>query len=111
MPIAHCILSPDLQPAENPPDLIGRWGKYAGKETSDMTVTFTRSEKQFGHPYAVIATLFLPSLWSASAMNALQTGLSEALAVCFSIEPAQILVMTSVIESGLVVEGGEVVMW
>ncbi|MCS0045428.1 hypothetical protein [Vibrio antiquarius] len=112
MPIANCILSPQV--AANSSDstgLIEKWGEHSGIDTSEMTVTVMRSDEQMGKEYGAICTLNLPNLWSPKAVSSLQVGLAKAISEHFSLKDAEVLVMTFLIESGLVVEGGKEVSW
>ncbi|EPQ9944939.1 hypothetical protein ACUYO3_004221, partial [Vibrio vulnificus] len=112
MPIANCILSP--QAAVNSSDctgLIEKWGKHSGIGTSEMTVTVMRSDEQMGKEYSVICTLTLPNLWSPKSVSSLQVGLAKALSEHFSLKDTEVLIMTSLIASGFVVEGCKEVSW
>lgn len=112
MPIANCILSPQIN--ENSGDSVGLielWGKHSGVDTSEMTVTVVRAEEQVGKKYGAICTLSLPSLWSPESISSLQVGLSMAICEHFGLKVADVLVMTSLIDSGFVVEGCKEVGW
>ncbi|MBY6196832.1 hypothetical protein [Vibrio hangzhouensis] len=112
MPVALCFTAPDLKfPKRHAPDIVELWSKHSGVDVSDMTVTLIPSELQLGKSYAVIGQLNLPSIWSAVNITALQLGLVQALVDGLAIDESQVLVMTSLVESGLVVESGQEVKW
>ncbi len=112
MPIAHCILSHRIDKhGQNSAELIERWGKCSGLDSSEMTVTIVQAEEQMGKQYGVICTLHLPNLWSPKQVSSLQVGLAKAISEQFGLEMTDVLVMTSLIESGFVVEGGKEVSW
>ncbi len=112
MPIAHCILGPDIKLDISPVSLIvERWADYAGISGEHMTLTLTKSDVQIGVCYRVIATLYLPSLWSGENVGALQLALARSLADCFDCTLASVHVMAAIIQSGLVVEDGAIVEW
>lgn len=112
MPIANCILSSSVaQSCDHPSDLIAKWGHHSGVDTSEMTVTVVRAEQQMGKEYKAICTLHLPSVWSPKSVDLLQVGLAKAISEQFELKVADVIVMTSIIQSGHVVEGGEVVSW
>ena len=112
MPIANCILSSQvIANSIDSTGLIEKWGKHSGINTSEMTVTIMRSDEQMGKEYGAICTLNLPNLWSSKSVSSLQVGLAKAISEHFSLKDAEVLIMTSLIESGLVVEGGKEVSW
>ncbi|NOI29258.1 hypothetical protein [Vibrio coralliilyticus] len=111
MPIAHCTISPDLISKAETVEVIERWGSFSEQPTTDMTINFVLAEQQEGRPYQIIANFFLPSVWSEKSVSALQLGLAKALSENFSVEPKNVLVMTTILSSGFVVENGREVTW
>ena len=109
MPIAHCVVSPACRHSAS--DVIALWSTEAGIASDQMTINFIRSEEQVGNSYAVMATLYLPSLWSKDSISSLQLGLARALATYFEISIQEVHVITRVVDSGLVVEGGKEQSW
>lgn len=109
MPIANCIVSPAHQQCLG--NIIEAWAEESGKPIEHMTVNITNSNQQFGNEYAVMANLLLPSMWSSSEVSSLQIGLAKALAKNFKVSIKQIHVVTSIINSGMVVEGGQELTW
>jgi hypothetical protein len=109
MPIALCFVDARLvKCGENPVEL---WRDESGIACDEMTINIISSGQQFGKPYPVIARLMLPSLWPPPQVSALQTGLARALARHFDLETAQVLVITQMVESGLVVDNGQEINW
>lgn len=113
MPIANCILSPTVRQknATSHAGLIDLWAQYSGQTSAEMTITVLSGEQQFGKNYAAICSLHLPALWSSEAVTSLQLGLSRAISDYYQLEPSEVIVMTSIIESGNVVEGDNVIKW
>ena len=112
MPIANCIVSPRCyENAARSADLIQIWAHESGKSPDAMTVNIVLSTEQFGNPYDIMANLYLPSLWSKQDVALLQTGLAKALASYFEAPLNSVFVMTSILDSGQVVENGEQVVW
>ncbi|MCM5506982.1 MULTISPECIES: hypothetical protein [Vibrio] len=111
MPIAHCTISPDLVFKVETGEVMERWGSLSEQPTTDMTINFVRANRQEGRPYLIIANLFLPSVWSEKSVSALQLGLAKALSESFSVESQNVLVMTTILSSGFVVENGREVTW
>jgi hypothetical protein len=109
MPIANCLV------ASLPDDLdtnaiVAAWSNRSGIESDEMTVNLLPAI-QGGKPYAVMAWLYLPSLWSAGAVTALGEGLAAALADALVVEPSSVQVVTSIVASGLVIEDGKTMHW
>lgn len=77
----------------------------------EMTVNIITSQQQYGKAYAVMAHLLLPTAWSPAAVCALQTGLARALSISFALPARQVHVITTRVDSGLVVEDGQVQPW
>lgn len=109
MPIANCIVVSECQSRQH--NVVELWAAASGVSVEHMTVNIVTGTEQIGKPYAVMATLTLPSLWSEPSVNALQVGLAKALAQAFNLSLAEVHVITTIVESGRVVEAGKVVEW
>lgn len=109
MPIANCFFAspPDEQHVEA---IVAAWSDRSGIDAAEMTVNVVNAH-QGGKHYAVIAWLYLPSLWSEQEVVALSEGLAAALAAASQVHPSAIQVLTSVVTSGSVVEAGKTVRW
>jgi hypothetical protein len=109
MPIANCILAPGCElGGEN---LISLWADESAQSAQHMTVNIIRGSTQLGNRYQVMATLLLPSIWSKADVSSLQTGLARALARYFQVAISEVQVVTTIVESGMVVEDGEEIQW
>ena len=109
MPIANCfVASPTDHLAAH--TVVAAWSDRSGIDADEMTVNLVQVE-QGGKRYAVMAWLYLPSLWSEEDLVALTEGLAAALADVFRVQSSAIQVVTSIVESGLVVEAGETLHW
>lgn len=112
MPIAHCMVTAaTLERAIGDVNPVALWASAAGLDCAHMTLNILSLDIQYGKPYDVMAHLLLPSLWSANQMDALQLGLARALGEYFSIGSERIQVCTTLVESGRVVEAGELQHW
>lgn len=112
MPIAHCVLSPDVaNPSNDSTQLIEKWARYSGFDSSEMTITVVQAADQAGKSYDATCTLTIPNLWSPKSVSVLQLGLATALTEHFGIVPDKVIVMTSLIEPCHVVEGGKEINW
>jgi hypothetical protein len=109
MPVANCLVASvpdDLDTSE----VVAAWSNRSGIDCDEMTINLLETH-QAGKPYAVMAWLYLPSIWPDDAVAALSQGLAAALADAFVVEQSSVQVVTSIVASGLVVEDGETVHW
>jgi hypothetical protein len=109
MPIANCLV-PSVPDDLDTSEVVAAWSNRSGIDSDEMTVNLLEAH-QAGKPYAVMAWLYLPSIWPDDAVAALSQGLAAALADAFVVEPSSVQVVTSIVASGLVVEDGETVHW
>jgi hypothetical protein len=110
VPIANCFVRDELPAHVEDGALTELWSEESGIGSEQMTINVIRT-RQYGAPFRAMAFLYLPSLWSSEQVRQLQTGLARALGRGFALAPADIQVITSIVESGQVVEGGETQDW
>ena len=108
MPIANCVISPSCPSGHG--DLIALWSRAAQQSAEHMTVNLIKADQQ-GQPYAVVATLYLPSIWSSTEVTRLHEGLASALTQYYTIAASDVIVLTQILDSGQVVEDAETVFW
>lgn len=109
MPIANCFFAAST----HTPDaemIVSTWSKRSGVASGEMTVNVVNAA-QGGKKYAVMAWLYLPSLWSSDDIVALSEGLAAALADVTGSPPSSVQVVTCIVGSGNVVEDGETLRW
>jgi hypothetical protein len=111
VPIANCFVHDELRADLEGDALTALWSEESGIGSEQMTINVIAGTRQYGAPYRVMAFLYLPSLWSTEHVRQLQTGLARALGRGFAVDLAEIQVITSIVESGQVVEGGETQDW
>lgn len=109
MPIANCLVT-SLPDDLDPNEIVDAWSRSSGVEPDEMTVNVLAT-RQGGKRYAVMAWLYLPSLWSDDSVAALSEGLAAALAEALVVEPSSVQVVTSIVPPGLVVEDGKAMRW
>ena len=107
MPIANCFID---APPDDPEAIVRAWSDRSGIAADEMTVNVVHM-RQGGKRYAVMAWLYLPSLWSEEDVVMLSEGLAAALADVFHVQLSGVQVLTSVVTSGSVVEAGETLRW
>jgi hypothetical protein len=111
VPIANCFVHDDVPPGLEIDALTALWSEESGVGSGQMTINVIAGTRQTGAPYRVMAFLYLPSLWSSEQLRQLQVGLARALGRGFAVAPAEVQVITSIVESGHVVEAGETQNW
>jgi hypothetical protein len=111
VPIANCYIHDDLSPEFEIDALTALWSEEARVGSEQMTINVIAGTRQAGAPYPVMEILYLPSLWSSEQVRRLEVGLARALGRGFAVTPEEVQVITSIIESGHVVEGGETQDW
>jgi len=109
MPIAQCFVTSDL--IGNGGDLIELWSSTSGISKEHMTINLIAVQQQFGVRYPIMAQLQLPDIWSREQSQALQEGLSKALADFFQQPLSAIHLITSQVATGMVVEDGKTIHW
>ena len=111
MPIANCFVTDELPPQSEIEALTNLWSDEAELGAEHMTINVIAGTQQSGALYRVMAFLYLPSLWSSQQVRRLQEGLAKALCRGFAVTPAEVHVITSILEPGYVVEAGETQVW
>jgi hypothetical protein len=112
MPIANCFLTKknDLLTAKGE-EIITVWAQAINVDPSDITMNWITNFHQFGRSYAILVNLYLPTLWSERDIHAIQRSLQKTLTQLLAIEETEIFILTSLIQSGHVVENGNAVLW
>jgi hypothetical protein len=109
VPLANCYVA-TTPGALDPDAVVEAWSRHSRVTAEEMTLNVAYVQ-QGGKRYAVIAWLYLPSLWSQSDVVALSEGLAAALVEVMEVEPSAVQVVTSIVASGSVVEAGKTVAW
>lgn len=123
MPIANCFVDFDLQYAliadegngkrGEKLDIISAWAEKAKlpKAREHMTINFIQSHSQHGTAYPIMAWLYLPSLWPQEDVHSLQRALAETLSHFLHKELEDVHIITTIVDSGQAVVGGETQEW
>ena len=112
MPIASCQVSKKcFERRSDTIDPIRLWADISGKSAEHMTISISCTDVGFGKTYDVLAQLLLPDVWSQDDIASLQVSLAKALASYFSISVNSVFVATTIVNSGNVVEDGEIQHW
>lgn len=111
MPIADCFFIGELPADADLDGLVALWSEESDVGPEEMTINLIAGAQQGGSSYRLMALLFLPSVWSPEAVGRLQRGLAAALSRGLGLSPADVHVITSIVDSGHVVENGGTQEW
>lgn len=109
MPIANCLFTSE-EANPHPETIVTAWSDRSGIDSVEMTVNVVQT-RQGGRKYAVMAWLYLPSLWSEEEVVLISEGLAATLADVAHVELSSVQVLTSILTSGSVVEAGTTLRW
>lgn len=111
MPIATCFLKNKSIDPEELQKLIKEWAAIIRVDQKDICVNIITDFLQSGQNYALLIHLYLPSLWEEEKIVKIQTSLLELFCHYLDLKIPDVFIMTSIIQSGHVVENGEIVRW
>jgi hypothetical protein len=111
MPIANCLVRHRKITPEEIQKLAEEWALEIGVDAKDVCLTFIPNVIQGGQQYEALVNLYLPSLWSDADIRHIQTSLSTLLTKFLNTERSAVFIITSIVQSGHVIENGDVVDW
>ncbi|MEQ8475359.1 hypothetical protein [Fulvivirga sp.] len=111
MPIANCYINTKIPAKTDFNSIVAEWSDKIGASPNDVTINVFTDFVQYGNKDAVMVNLFLPSLWSKQEIENIQSSLSGLLEKHLGIEPDQVFIMTSIIQSGHVFSDGKTENW
>lgn len=112
MPIAHCMVAETyLKKVDGAYNLIELWAIESSKSSEHMTINIISNTEQHGKNYGIMANLLLPSVWSNKEISLLQMGLAKALSTYFKAPISDVHVVTTQVNSGMVIENGKEQKW
>jgi hypothetical protein len=111
MPIANCLVKDIEIIPEEWEKMVTDLAAKAKLQVTEITLNVITGGWQFGNPYKVMITLYLPTLWNSVDIELIQKSLLSALTSNLNLPPEDIFIMTSLVESGNVVENGKMVWW
>jgi len=112
MPLANFyIRDQDLVDPDSFQNLTREWSETAGIESKHFSINVTSGFLQFGHPYPICINLFLATFWNDGDIRKIQLCLLLATAKHLRVTTDKILIMTTMLHSGHVAEGGKIIEW
>ena len=111
MPIANCFIKDKKVSQQELQQLAEKWASDAEVDVKDICLTFIPNCIQAGQQYIALANLYLPSLWNDEQIHHIQKSLLRIICEFLRVESSEVFIMTSMIQSGHVVESGEIVKW
>jgi hypothetical protein len=111
MPIATCFLKEGAITEEIIQQIAQGWATDIGVATHDVCLTVVSNYVQAGRTYAAMVHLLLPTLWQPHEVRKIQKSLAKHIASHLQVKFADIFIISSMVESGNVLENGNVVEW
>jgi len=111
MPIVNCFIKEKALSPEKLKHIVNDWAELIGVNTEDICINVLTNFVQHGQQYEALAYLYLPSLWKEQAVEHIQKSLVEVLRRALNTTADQVMLLTSIIPSGHVVEKGKLVKW
>lgn len=111
MPIANCFIKEREIWISGLDSMAIEWAELIGADQKDICLNIITNFHQFGNQYSIMVNLYLPSLWSDSDVRRIQMGLVKVITKYLNISSDKIFIVTSIVQSGHVVENGEAVSW
>lgn len=111
MPIATCFLKNKKADDNTLGVIANEWSTVINVDVKDISITFVQDYYQAEQNYSALVYLYLPSLWSEKSIKNIQTEPLNLLIQHLNISHDRILIITSIIQSGHVIENGDVVIW
>jgi len=111
LPIANCYINQVKVSDEELEALTNEWAEKIEVELKDICLSFVEVSTQTGQKYKVLVNLFLPSAWDKSSIEKIQINLDLVLKKYLRLNDRDVFIITNIVESGNVVEGGKIVRW
>ena len=111
MPIANCYIKNKQVSQGELEELAGKWAEKLHIDIKDICLTVLTDFTQVGQQYEVMINLFLPSLWAEEDVKKIQKTLLELLKSYLKINSSEIFLITSIVQSGHVMENGKIAEW
>ena len=111
MPIATCLMREASDMERDAASLVGRWAELSGCEAGLLTVDMLPARRLSGESRRAMGTLHLPTMWPKDKAERIALGLVRALSEWMGTGPEEVHLMIRWVESGTVVEDGEILTW
>ncbi|SFB36529.1 hypothetical protein SAMN04488072_11964 [Lentibacillus halodurans] len=112
MPIAFFHASKDLKISKKQCErMLEDWATAASVGKEYCTINVVENIMQVGANYKLMVKLYLPSLWEENNVREIQRFLFQSIYDQLEIEKEDIFIMTSIIQSGHVMDKGKLEIW
>lgn len=91
--------------------IVSQWAENSSLDTDDVTLNVIPEFMQEGMNYSLLVNLYLRSLWPEEDIVKIQMALMQALQQNLKAPSDEIFMITSLIQSGHIVENGDIVRW
>lgn len=110
MPILNCFIKKKQVSFTKFQKAIKLWSNDIQVDEKEICMNVLQTRMQIGKQYKIMINLFLPSIWK-NDIEKIQISLIKYLVECLNVNTSEIFLFTSIINSGNVIENGEVVEW
>lgn len=111
MPILNCYTSKTNLRDSQWDRLVESWAKMISVEQKDITIQVFTDFVQAGEKYELKVELYLPSLWPDHAIIHIQQSFLTLAEKMLKIKQSDIFLMTQIIQSGHVIDRGNMEEW
>lgn len=111
MPIVNCFTKNENIDDQLMDDLLNKWSEKIEVDRKDISINFINNFSQKGENYEFMVFMYLPTLWSQESIKRIQLSFLESIMVIFDVKAEDVFIITTKIDSGHVVENGEVLNW
>lgn len=111
MPIANCYINQITASTQQLETLTKEWADSIDVALKDICLSFIEVSNQTGQKYKVMVNLFLPTIWDKLSIERIQINLDRALKKHLNLRNEDVFIITSIVQSGNVVENGQIANW
>lgn len=111
MPVLNLYASNISTTQEQLDNIVFEWANEIAVNIKDISIALIEAKIQAGNKYKIIANLYLPSLWNGEDISHIQLSLSRLIIKHLNLTLKDVFIMTSIIQSGNVVENGKTIKW
>lgn len=110
MPIANCFIKNKMN-FSNIDSLLKTLSDKLTLSISDITINFIRSSEQVGRSYDLMIFLYLPTLWKQEDVERVELTFVNTFSDHFKLSSNNIFLITTMVQSGHVVDNNKIQRW
>ncbi|MGB0892334.1 MAG: hypothetical protein ACPGUU_08270 [Flavobacteriaceae bacterium] len=110
MLIVNCFIKKKQTSYTKLQKVIKHWSNDIQVDDKEICLSVQQNKMQVGKQYEIMVNLFLPSSWKKDIKNT-QRSLINHFVECLNVDNSEIFLFTSIINSGNIIESGEIKEW